>query len=242
MSANFLKIFTAMQLTFLPKTVRTLGLAAVLSVMVGITAEANASHNPASKKIAATPLVTRPTQAGTMNTVSNSFEGLEELLAYNERSVKLQRQQTAQFVKKFIGPNFTGERTQDYLKKLLPIVSKKSSNAEYYKAVALLDKNYQVDAKYIRTATEFEYEQLRKQFIKNLVDNLKKSGKYSKNFQTLELEASNIYKDYKTKTISKSDAVASSQALINKYPNEVAIIKKNIANQTVAKTKFIKFQ
>ncbi len=225
-----------MQLTFLSKAVRTMSLAAVFSVMVGITAEASASHNPASKKKTNNPI------SVTSNTVSNSFEGLEELLAYNERSVKLQRQQTAQFVKKFIGPNFTGERTQDYLKKLLPIVSKKSSNAEYKKAVALLDKNYQVDAKYIRTATEFEYEQLRKQFIKNLVDNLKKSGNYSKNFQKLELEASNIYKDYKTKTISKSDAIAKAQALINKYPNEVTIIKKNIANQTVANTKFIKFQ
>ena len=116
------------------------------------------------------------------------------------------------------------------------------SNAEYRKAVALLDKNYYSDAKYIRTATEFDYEQLRRQFIVNLVDNLKKSGSYSKNFQTLELEASSIYKGYKNKTISKSDAVAKAQALINKYPNEVAIIKKNIANKTVANTKFVKFR
>jgi hypothetical protein len=225
-----------MKLTSLSKSVRTIGLMAVLSVMVGTTAEANASHNLASKKNASNPI------SVASNIVSNSFEGLEELLAYNERNTDLQRQQTTRFAKKFIGPNFTGERTQDYLKKLLPIASGKSSNAEYRKSVALLDKSYYSDAKYIRTATEFDYEQLRRQFIVDLVDNLKKNGSYSKNFQTLELEASSIYKGYKNKTISKSDAVAKAQALINKYPNEVAIIKKNIANKTVANTKFVKFR
>jgi uncharacterized surface protein with fasciclin (FAS1) repeats len=55
-----------MQLTFLSKAVRTLGLAAVLSVLVGTTAEANASHNAAGKKMPATVVATRPTQAGTI--------------------------------------------------------------------------------------------------------------------------------------------------------------------------------
>jgi hypothetical protein len=218
------------------KLVCTIGLAAVLSVMVGTTAEANASHNLASKKNANSPI------SVASNIVSNSFEGLEELLAYNERSTDLQRQQTARFAKKFIGPNFTGESTQDYLKKLLPIASEKSSNAEYRKAVALLDKNYYSDAKYIRTATEFDYEQLRRQFIVNLVNSLKKSGNYSQNLQTLEQEFSSTYKDYKSKTISKSDAVAKAQILIDKYPDEVAIIKKNIANLKVANTKFVEFR
>jgi hypothetical protein len=225
-----------MKLTSLSKSVRAIVLAGVLSVMVGTTAEANAPRNLSSKKNANNPI------SVASNIVSNSFEGLEELLAYNERSTDLQRQQTTRFAKKFIGPNFTGESTQDYLKKLLLIASKKSSNSEYRKAVALLDKNYQSDAKYIRTATEFDYEQLRRQFIVNLVDSLKKSGNYSKNFQALELEASNIYKSYKNKTISKPDAVAKAQALIDKYPNEVATIKKNIANQTVANTKFVEFR
>jgi uncharacterized surface protein with fasciclin (FAS1) repeats len=52
--------------TFLSTTVRTIGLAAMLSVMVGITAEANACPNGAGKKMATAPVAARPAQAGTI--------------------------------------------------------------------------------------------------------------------------------------------------------------------------------
>jgi uncharacterized surface protein with fasciclin (FAS1) repeats len=54
-----------MQLTFFSKAVRTLGLAAILSVMVGITA-ANACPNATGKKTETSPVATQPNQAGTI--------------------------------------------------------------------------------------------------------------------------------------------------------------------------------
>ncbi len=55
-----------MKLTSLSKTVRTLGVMVLLSVMVGTAAEANTCSKTAGKKMAATPVATRPTQAGTI--------------------------------------------------------------------------------------------------------------------------------------------------------------------------------
>jgi uncharacterized surface protein with fasciclin (FAS1) repeats len=55
-----------MQLTFLSKALRTLGLAALLSVMLGTAAEANASHNTAGKKITGTHVAAQPTSSSTI--------------------------------------------------------------------------------------------------------------------------------------------------------------------------------
>jgi uncharacterized surface protein with fasciclin (FAS1) repeats len=53
-----------MQLTSFSKTVCTLGVMAVLSVLIGTATEANAC--PTSRKMAAVPVATRPTQASTI--------------------------------------------------------------------------------------------------------------------------------------------------------------------------------
>ncbi len=63
--STFLEISTAMKLTSLSKTVRTLGVMTILSVMVGTTA-ANACPNARGNKTPNAPVATRPAQAGTI--------------------------------------------------------------------------------------------------------------------------------------------------------------------------------
>ncbi|GAP93749.1 fasciclin domain-containing protein [Leptolyngbya sp. NIES-2104] len=55
-----------MRFTSLSNTVRTLGAIAVLSVLIGTAAEANACPGATGKKTSATPVATRPAQAGTI--------------------------------------------------------------------------------------------------------------------------------------------------------------------------------
>ncbi|KAM3100610.1 fasciclin domain-containing protein [Phormidesmis sp. 146-12] len=55
-----------MKLTFLSKSVCTIGVMVLLSVIVGTAAEANTCSNAAGKKTATTPVATQPNRAGTI--------------------------------------------------------------------------------------------------------------------------------------------------------------------------------
>lgn len=183
-----------------------------------------------------------------LNTVSitpsftNNFDGLQELLGLNERSVTIRRKQTVQLAKKFIGPFYTRPKDQEYQKKLVRIDFQNPTNSAYIKAIAVLDKSYPVSAKYIRTATQFEYEELRKQLIINLVQKLKKENKYSVKMQILMQESTKIYQEFRLKSVTKEEAINQAKLLLIKYPYQVAIIKATVGNQTVANTKFVKFR
>ena len=55
-----------MQLTFLPKAVRAIGLMVVFSVLVGTTAEANDCSGATGKKMPTSPVAAQPAKAGTI--------------------------------------------------------------------------------------------------------------------------------------------------------------------------------